>query len=232
MMRGNFLSEATTAIDQALARSIAPAMEGVVVRALPTAAPISGKSLVRAPVGWILCQVILGVRSSGRLETTFVFHPLVSPLGASFGVDGPAFNHAAAAADASQDILLRSGVAARVVEALKDGWPPQIARLGTLAGFAEHAVPMADDPDRDVTPELVLVAASVHALEGRMTDARQTLSELIDAAGGSEPVVFYATQLRRVLGDPSSARGQILQWRLQRISQLGISDIATDPDDV
>lgn len=207
--------------------AVAPAVAGTVARTLRAYAGVRPSvSLLRIPVGWVLERFTTKVADGGRLESAYIFEPLTTPLEAGHIVSGPAFNDAFTITAAGQRAL-EPDVVDGLIQSLQAGWSPLSARFGTLSAFVDHAVPPPRSPDRDVVPEFVLALACHQVLSDRKDDARETLVDVIERTE-TDAATSYAHVLLDRLDDLVSAQQQVLDWRLQRLSQLGISDLGAD----
>jgi hypothetical protein len=205
--------------------AVAPALAGTVARKLRLpGASVPTVSLIRIPVGWVLERVTTTLAARGLLESAYIFEPLTTPIDAGHIVAGPAFNDAVSVTAGGQAVL-KAEVVAGLIQALQAGWSPLSAKFGTLAAFVSHAIPPQGSPDRDLVPELSLAQACHQVLSGCNEEARESLVALSERRE-ADSTTFYANVLLDQLDDLASAQQQVLDWRLQRLSQLGITDLA------
>lgn len=166
---------------------------------------------------------MIWISDGSAVEIGYVFDVLSSPKAIGFIPFRRTLGNAVQ--DADGGLTLGPAASEEVVRLLTTDWPRVCERYGTTDGFAEHAIPAPDDPDRDLLPDFAFAGACLALVRGDETEARRSLDELANGdVGQPEWPAFYAASLARVLRAKgwTAAMSLLGAWRTGRLADIGL----------
>lgn len=186
---------------------------------------------VAAPIGWIKCSLTLTSPPAQLGRETHVLVgvrtlPLYCPAADVLDV-GIKRGHGLRARLSTFRHLWAIGsgagdeVAAELAQAVEEQWPAAVKRIGTPEGVANE---IEHEAERDIGWLETLAYSRV--LAGDIAGAGRSIARVLRDPNRTGAVNLRATQINRVLLNPTAAADRLAEWRQERLEAEGLLALA------